>query len=167
VTDLAGSAYFYNLATLSIAFAGFSVIVVALRQVAGKPFSPLQIQFTRVFMEAGLTSALFAMLPPTLWICGMREPRLWQVASAAILIIMILWLVTWVYRRKAADPNARWEPVAIAIWALNCLALIAVFANVIGFPIRPGPAPIAVTIVILLSTTAVAFVRTFSYFIRG
>jgi len=54
-------------------FAGFSVIVVALRQIAGKPFSPLQVLFTQLFIELGLLTALIAMLPPTLAICGIRD----------------------------------------------------------------------------------------------
>ncbi|HZZ66328.1 MAG TPA: hypothetical protein VFE17_12555 [Candidatus Baltobacteraceae bacterium] len=167
MAELTGSGYFYNLATLSMAFAGFSVIVVALRQVAGKPFSPLQIEFTRLFVEAGLASALFAMLPPTLAICGLRQPFLWQVASAIVLVIMVPWLVTWIRRRNAAQPNGHWSTVSVIIAALNWLTLVAVLLNLIGIPITSGPAPIAVLIVVLLSTTSVHFVSTFSSFIQG
>ena len=68
--ELPGAGGFYTLAQLAMAFAGFTAIVVVLRQSAGKPLSPLHVLFTSVYVELGLMATAFAMLAPTLAICG-------------------------------------------------------------------------------------------------
>jgi hypothetical protein len=43
-----------------------------LHQGTGKPFSPFHILITSLFVELGLMATAFAMLAPTLAICGIR-----------------------------------------------------------------------------------------------
>ena len=57
------SAYLYTLATLAMTFAGFCAIVIVLRQ-TGKDLSGFHIVLTRIYLESGLFSAAFCMLPP-------------------------------------------------------------------------------------------------------
>ena len=52
--DSHSSDFFYALATLSMAFVGFSAIVAVLHQSTGKPLSSFHILLTRVFVELGL-----------------------------------------------------------------------------------------------------------------
>ena len=80
--ELPGSGCFYALAALAMAFAGFTSIVVVLRQGTGKPLSPLHTLFTRVYIELGLMASAFAMLAPVLALFGMREVLIWQISSA-------------------------------------------------------------------------------------
>ena len=61
--ELPGSAYLYTLATLAMTFAGFCAIVIVLRQ-TGKDISGIHIVLTRIYLESGLFSAAFCMLPP-------------------------------------------------------------------------------------------------------
>ena len=68
--ELPGSGYFFALAALSMAFVGFSAIVVVLRQGTGRALSKLHVLFTKLFVELGLMATAFAMLSPTLAICG-------------------------------------------------------------------------------------------------
>src|ERR1700730_5651062 len=105
--ELPGSGYFYALAALSMAFVGFTSIVVVLRQGTGKPLSPLHVLFTSVFVEQGLMATAFAMLAPTLAICGMREDLVWRVSSAMMLIVLVPWLFIYPKRRIAAAPRQR------------------------------------------------------------
>ena len=105
--DLAGSSYFIALSALAMAFVGFSAIVVVLRQGTGRPLSPVHVLFTKLFVELGLMAAAFGMLAPTLAICGLREPIVWQVSSGVMLLVLIPWLTAYAFRRKAAAPEER------------------------------------------------------------
>jgi hypothetical protein len=52
--ELPGSGCFYALAALAMAFAGFTSIVVVLRQGTGKPLSPLHTLFTPSLYRIGI-----------------------------------------------------------------------------------------------------------------
>jgi hypothetical protein len=71
--ELPGSGYFYALAALAMAFVGFTSIVVVVRQGTGKELSKFHILLTKLFVELGLMATAFAMLAPTLSICGISE----------------------------------------------------------------------------------------------
>jgi hypothetical protein len=71
--ELPGSAYLYTLATLAMTFAGLCAIVIVLRQTTGKDMSGFHIVLTRIYLESGLFSAAFCMLPPLLALCGLSE----------------------------------------------------------------------------------------------
>ena len=90
-----GSGYFFALAALSMAFVGFSAIVVVLRQGTGKTLSKLHVLFTKLFVELGLMATAFAMLSPTLAICGIAEPLVWQLSSAIVLMTLVPWLIAY------------------------------------------------------------------------
>jgi hypothetical protein len=62
--------------------AGFCAIVIVLRQTAGKGISGFHVVLTRLYLESGLFSAAFCMLPPLLALCGLAETTVWRVSSA-------------------------------------------------------------------------------------
>jgi hypothetical protein len=164
--ELPGSGYFYALAALAMAFVGFTAIVVVLRQGTGKPLSPLHLLFTHLFVELGLMATAFAMLAPTLAVCGMREELVWRISSAVMLVVLVPWLITYAIRRKAAAPN---ESLPLRYWIMTILGTIAIVAlglNVVGSLIHPGPGPLAITTVYVLSYASVAFLATYSLFLR-
>jgi hydrogenase-4 membrane subunit HyfE len=164
--ELPGSGYFYSLAALSMAFVGFTAIVVVLRQGTGKPFSPLHLLFTHLFVELGLMATAFAMLAPTLAICGMHEELVWRVSSVIMLAVLVPWLAYYGARRKAAAPG---ENLPLRYWIMTILGSIAIIAlcvNVVGSPIHPGPGALVITTVYVLSFASVAFLATYSLFLR-
>jgi hypothetical protein len=164
--ELPGAGYFYALAALAMAFVGFTAIVVVLHQGTGRPFSPLHLLFTKLFVELGLMATAFAMLAPTLAICGLREDLVWRISSAVMLVVLVPWLIIYALRRKAAGPD---ENLPLRYWIMTILGTIAIVAlclNVTGAPIRPGPAPLAITILYVLSYASVAFLATYSLFLR-
>jgi hydrogenase-4 membrane subunit HyfE len=164
--ELPGSGYFYALAALSMAFVGFTAIVVVLRQGTGKPFSPLHLLFTHLFVELGLMATTFAMLAPTLAVCGIHEDLVWRISSVIMLVVLVPWLAVYSKRRKAAAPN---ESLPLRYWIMTILGTVAVVAlglNVVGALIHPGPGPLAITTVYVLSYASVAFLATYSLFLR-
>lgn len=164
--ELPGAPYFYALAGLSMAFVGFTSIVVVLREGTGKPLTAFQVLITRLFAELGLMATAFAMLAPTLAVSGMREPLVFQISSAIMLAVMVPWFVTYPIRRKVAAPDQRFPLRGYIMNFLGALAAIALFLNLVGSPIDPGPAPLAVTTVFVLSFAAVSFLDVYLFLTR-
>jgi hydrogenase-4 membrane subunit HyfE len=164
--ELPTSGYFFALAALAMAFVGFTAIVVVLRQGTGKPLSLLHLLFTHLFVELGLMATAFAMLAPTLAICGLREDFVWRISSAIMLVVLVPWLVTYARRRKAAAPNVN---LPLRYWIMTILGMFVVVAlglNLVGSLIHPGPGPLAITTIYVMSYASVAFLGTYSSFLR-
>src|SRR5215470_16589303 len=132
--ELPGSAYLYTLASLSMTFAGFCAIVIVLRQTTGKDVSGFHVVLTRLYLESGLFSAAFCMLPPLLALCGLSATSVWRVSSAIILIVLLSYGATYSTRRGAVItgpvPRARWVPIV----AVSILIAVALIGNAAGFP---------------------------------
>lgn len=156
--ELPGSAYLYTLATLAMTFAGFCAIVIVLRQTTGKDISGFHIVLTRLYLESGLLTAAFCMLPPLLAVCGLSVQTVWRVSSAIIVMVMIGYGATYPMRRGAilvgSLPRARWAPIV----AISMLVIIALISNAVGFPCRPAIGPIAVAATWTLVCGAMVFV---------
>jgi hypothetical protein len=164
--ELPGSAYFYSLAALSMAFVGFTSIVVVLHQTTGKPLSPFQVLITRLFAELGVMATGFALVAPTLAICGFGETPVWRLSSAIMLIILVPWLVSYPIRRKRALPSERFPLRGYIMNSVGALVVIALGANGFGAPYSPGPAPLALATVFVLAFATVSFFYTYATFLR-
>jgi hypothetical protein len=156
--ELPGTPYLYTLATLAMTFAGFCAIVIVLCQTAGKYVSGFHLVLTRLYLEAGLFSAAFCMLPPLLALCGLTETTVWRVSSAIIATVMLCFGAIYPLRRAALTtgpiPRARWMPIV----AVSMPVVIALVANAAGFPFRPTIGPIAVAATWTLGCGATVFV---------
>jgi hypothetical protein len=163
--ELPGSGYFYALAALSMAFVGFTAIVVVLRQGTGKSLSQLHILFTKLFVELGLMATAFAMLAPTLAIFGLREPLVWQVSSAIMVLALVPWLIAYPLRRLKAAPHQRLPLRWYIMSAVGAAAVTALSLNAFDFGIHAGPGPLAAATIFILSYASVAFIATYSTFL--
>jgi hypothetical protein len=164
--ELPGAGYFYALATLSMAFVGFTSIVVVLHQGTGKSLSPFHELITKLFIELGLMATAFAMMAPTLAICGIREIFVWRISSAIMLAILVPWLVTYPIRRKVAVPDQIFPLRGYIMNVLGALAVIFLCLNVAGSPMISNPAPLAIATVYVLSFASVSFFWTYASFLR-
>jgi hypothetical protein len=164
--ELPGAGYFYALAALSMAFVGFTSIVVVLHQGTGKPLSPFHVLITKLFIELGLMATAFAMVAPTLAICGISEIFVWRISSVIMLVILVPWLVTYPIRRKAAAPDQRFPLRGYIMNILGSLASIFLCLNVIGLPMISNSAPLAIATVFVLSFVSVSFFWTYGSFLR-
>jgi len=165
--ELTSAGYFYALAALSMAFVGFTSVVVVLYQSTGKQLSKFHILLTRLFVELGLMATAFAMLAPTLAVSGFLPEHVWRISSAIMLATLVPWLVAYPFRRKAAEPIGglplRW-------YIMTCLGIGVVgflVLNTAGWMVIPGPGPLAITTVFVLSYAAVAYIGTYSLFTRA
>jgi hypothetical protein len=160
--ELQGSAYLFTLATLAMTFAGFCAIVIVLRQTIGKDVSGFHMVLTRLYLESGLFSVAFCMLPPLLALCGLSESMVWRVSSAIIVVVFFCFGATYPIRRAAIMagplPRTRWVPIVAA----SLLVVIALIGNVAGYPYRPTIGPIAVAATWTLGSGATVFVLAFT-----
>ena len=159
-----GEAYSFALATLAMTFAGFSAIVIVLRQTLGRPLSPFHLLVTRLYIESGFWAAAFSMLAPLLALCGVPAAAAWRIASAVIAFVLIAYGASYPMRRRRitreALPSRRW--FAIACVSLAVIAALA--GNVVGFPYRPNPGPIAVAATWTLACGAMVFLLALEHF---
>lgn len=165
--DLPAAAYFFALAGLSMAFVGFTSIVVVLYKGTGKQLSEFHILLTRLFVELGLMSAAFAMLAPTIALFGLPIEQVWRLSSAIMLVTMTLWLVYYPVRRKAVAPDER---LPFRWYVMNLVGVGAVaflFLNAAAVVIVPGPAPLAIATIFVLSYAVVSYIGTYALFTRG
>ena len=153
-----GATYLYTLATLAMTFAGFCAIVIVLRQTMGRELSGFHVLLTRLYIEAGLATTAFCMLPPLLAWSGVPLPAVWRASSATIVTAMLLY--GWAYPRrrrvKTLDrlPLRRWLAIAIGSIAVT----LGLLANIAGFPYEPGVGPIAIAATWTLGCGAVIFI---------
>jgi hypothetical protein len=167
MADLPGLNYFFALAALSMAFVGFTSVVVVLYQSTGKELSALHILLTRLFVELGLMATGFAMLAPTLSICGFAPNSVWHFSSVIMLLALGSWLFYYPFRRKRAAPDESlplrwWVMTGIGVAVLTYLA-----TNAFALSVAPGPAPLALASVYVLSYATVAYLGTYSRFSGG
>jgi hypothetical protein len=83
-----------------------------------------------------------------------------------MLAVMVPWLVVYPIRRKTAAPDQRLPLRWYIMTILGLVSIVALCLNVVGWSINPGPAPLAITTVYVLSYATVAFFRTYSTFLR-
>src|ERR1700761_1794902 len=162
--ELPGSGCFYALAALAMAFAGFTSIVVVLRQGTGKPLSPLHTLFTRVYIELGLMASAFAILAPVLALFEIREGLIWQVSSGIMIAALVPWLFFFPIRRKAAAPHERLPLRFYNMYILGTALVALLAANTSGLS-HPGPGPLAVTTVYVLAVASVIFIGNYASYL--
>jgi hypothetical protein len=163
--ELPSAGYFYALAALSMAFVGFTAIVVVLRQGTGKSLSKLHILFTKLFVELGLMATAFAMLAPTLALFGIGERLVWQVSSVIMLVTLVPWLITYPLRRLKAAPRQGLPLRWYIMTTMGIAVVITLGTNIVGMPFHPGPGPLAIATIFVLSYASVAFIGTYSTFL--
>jgi hypothetical protein len=165
IMELPSSGYFYCLAALSMAFVGFTSIVVVLHQGTGKPLSPLHFLFTRLFVELGLIATGFSLLAPTLAIGPIREDLVWRLSSVIMLAALVCWLLIFARRRVRATPKKR---LPLRYWVTTILSIVPIAALCLNIAsvITPGPFPLAITILYVLTYASVVFILNYSLFLR-
>ena len=165
--ELIGSGYFYALAALSMAFVGFTSVVVVLYQSTGKQLSEFHILLTRLFVELGLMATAFAMLAPTLAVSGFEVDHVWRISSAIMLATLVPWLVSYPFRRRVVAPTERLPLRWYIMTGLGIGVVGGLVLNMAGWIIDPGPGPLAIATVFVLSYAAVAYIGTYSLFTRA
>ena len=150
-----GSTYLYALAAVSIAFVGFSALLVIFRQARGETMTKYESYFLLSFIQPGFIVTGGSLLPSVLALYGLPVPTVWRVASSVMAIPILLFVATLPGRRHAATA----APIPRYVLALSLgQLLIALYlvANAVGPAATVGVGPYAAAMTALLFTTAIA-----------
>ena len=134
--DLPGASYFFTLAQIGITFSGFAALLMALRQMRGSEMSKFQLWVTRAYVQAGLVTAMNAMLSPLIYGLGFTLDLTWQMASVFVAVqsLVLLAMVPRQWREVTHRPLDMRVKVHIGFGTvINALLLM----NAIGWPFQP------------------------------
>lgn len=138
--EVEGSAFLYTVATLLVTFAGFSALLLILRQAAGAHLSPLDRFLTRMIVGHLFVLTGGALLPPLFALYAVPEAWLWRSAAVLFGLPMLALLLCYRHRRIRATGAA--PPLliqAVFVW-LGAAALIAMIAYVLAGYAHPAAA---------------------------
>ena len=154
--ELPGSSYLYALATISITYAGFAVLVTVFRQVMGGALSGFDIFFIRSVLARSFMIAGFAMLPPLLALFELPPSIIWRSSSAAAAILQGIFVLTWTARRRAVTdtPLPRSSVVNNVFQLLTALFLLV---NALGIVFNPAAGPFAAGVTAFMLSAAVSY----------
>jgi len=160
----AESDYLLRLAALSLAFVGFSAIVVTLRGALGGKLSDRHLRLVRLYIEGGFVVTALGLVPSLLNLLRLSETMVWSVSSAAAGVVFTWVLVTQFRRRRAIE--GEFPPWVVIVFVFSTLAVIGLWFNVAGYPFRPGIGPYAVALTWALCVFGFTFLRTIEIFLH-
>jgi len=138
--ELAESAYLYALAQISITFAGFTALIMLLRQNVGGKTSAMDFFVTRNFLLISFLIVAGTMVPSLLAALSLPHDLVWRAASAAVAVPLLAFVASLPWRRRAVttgrSPKFVWVRESIHVAAIVILLLNA--AGLLGIP-KAGP----------------------------
>ena len=124
--------FLYALAALLITLAGFSALLLSIRQMAGARLSLLDRFVVRTILIHLFILTGGALLPPILGLWNVSEAWLWRVAALCFAIPMLVLLLTYSHRRRKAVGTGL-PPVGFAVFiAVGSAAIAAMLIYIIG-----------------------------------
>jgi hypothetical protein len=113
--EVKGATFLYALAALLITLAGFSALLLSIRQMAGARLSLLDRFVVRTILIHLFILTGGALLPPILGLWNVSEAWLWRVAALCFAIPMLVLLLTYSHRRRKAVGTGL-PPVGFAVF---------------------------------------------------
>jgi hypothetical protein len=98
--EVKGAALLYTLAGLMITFAGFSALLLFVRQAAGAKLSLLDRYLAKTVMTYIFVLAAAALLPALFALYGLEEKWIWRSSSLLFAVPMLSLQVTYPRRRR-------------------------------------------------------------------
>jgi hypothetical protein len=164
--DLPNATYFYTLAQIGIAFAGFATILMALRETRGRPMSKFDLWVAKSYIQSGLVTAASAMLPPLLFSFGLGERMTWQIASLLVGVPALAMLLQAPGQWRARTAM----PVRPRLWVQIGVGLIvngALLFNAAGWPMPPNGSYLMLAISWNLFGFFAQFAESVNFFFEG
>jgi hypothetical protein len=155
--EVKGAILLYTLAGLMVTFAGFSALLLAIRQAAGARLSVLDRFLAKTVLTNLFVLTAAALLPPLLGLYGLPEAWLWRIASVLFGLPMLLLLWSYPHRRRKAVGMG--PPLVIfAVFVVIGSAVTAAMGVCVWAGILDAAATYITALTVNLFTTAFAFV---------
>jgi hypothetical protein len=115
--EVKGAALLYTLAGMMITFAGFSALLLFLRQAAGARVSLLDRYLTKTVMTYVFVLTAAALLPAILALYDIQEKWIWRGSGVLFGLPMLSLQVTYPHRRRKAVGNGP-PPAIFAVFVV-------------------------------------------------
>jgi hypothetical protein len=103
---------FNVLAEISIAFVGFSAIVVVLQQQGGKSNTEFQRFGSKIIIEIGFSCVFFSLLPTIILLFDRTSAHVWQISTALFGLFLIVYWSLYMLRRSPVTKTGRVSPIS-------------------------------------------------------
>jgi hypothetical protein len=133
--EIKGAPLLYTLAGLMITFAGFSALLLSVRQASGAKLSMLDRYLARTVMTYIFVLTAAALLPVLLALYDLPEQWIWQDSSVLFALPMLALQLTYPRRRTRATGIRPPLPIVAVFVVLGAAVTLAMLVYVLaGFP---------------------------------
>jgi hypothetical protein len=155
--DDRGATLLYTLAGLMVTLAGFSAILLSVRQATGAQVSVLDRYLARTVLVHLFALTAGALLPPILSLYGLTDDAIWKTAAALFGLPMLLMLLTYPQRRRKVVGTLPPAPILAVLVVLGATVMAAMLVYVwAGF--QYDAAAYVTAVAVNFFTTAFAFI---------
>ena len=151
-----GSDYLLTTAELAVALAGFSALIVVLRQNDSRG---IPAGLVSTLIERSLVATLLSLLPLLLSGLGVPAPQLWFVASGLLgtFIVSIAWRGATLRSRVPEAAEQISGPAFALMYVLGLVVMVLQFANALGVGVQQSVWWYLVGLTWLLASVCVLF----------
>jgi len=128
--EIKGAAFLYTLAGLLVTFAGFSALLLVLRQAAGAKVSRLDRFIAKTIMSYIFILTAGALLPTLLALYDIPETWIWRSSGVLFGLPMLALQASYPYRRRKAVGGRTPAPILAVFVALGVVVTLAMLAYV-------------------------------------
>lgn len=161
---LEGSDYLLRLASLALAFVGFTAIIVALRRAVGGELNDLHRVVARYFIETGLAITAFCVLPEAVSLAGIAASAAWRITSAIAGLLATVLTVSLV--RRARSVKSGRIPSVYVNTAISIIPLATFWLNAAGVAFAPNANAYALALTLFLFVVWWSFLQNLEAFIE-
>jgi hypothetical protein len=155
--EVKGAVLLYTLASLSVTFAGFSALLLAIRQAAGGRLSVLDRFLAKTVLTHIFLLAAGALLPPLLALYDFAESWIWRTSALLFGLPMLFVLLTYSRRRRKAVGKGP-PRVVFAVFVVFGAAVLAAMMVYVLAGLPYSAAAYVTALAINFFTTAFAFI---------
>ena len=145
--EVKGAVFLYTLAGLMITFAGFSALLLSVRQAAGARLSVLDAFLAKTIMVHIFILMAAALLPALLALYDIPEKWIWQGSAVLFALPMLSLQVTYPHRRRKVVGQGPPLPILAVFVVLGAAVTLAMLVYVLaGLPYSPAVYITALTV---------------------
>ena len=155
--EVKGATLLYTLAGLMITFAGFSALLLSVRQAAGAKLSLLDRYLARTVMTYIFVLTAGALLPALLALYDIPEQWIWRASAVLFAVPMLSLQLTYPYRRRRVIGEGPPFPI-FAVFVVFGSAVTLAMLGYISAGLKYSAAVYITALTINFFTVAFAFV---------
>jgi len=155
--EVEGAIILYTLAGLMVTFAGFSALLLGIRQAAGAKLSLLDRFLAKTVLTDLFILTAMALLPAVLALYGLPRDMVWRISAVFFALTMLIFLLSYPRRRRKAVGHGP-PPIVFAIFIVLGSAVIVAMLLAILAGFRYSAAAYITALLANFFTLAFAFV---------